>query len=229
MAKRSTVRSSGRYTGRRAALDPARAQRVGRRISSFCLLGAAGVGALLVAAAAGDPGALDRLQDQPYHAPHADAPLDPGIAALAARLQRAPDDPDGWALLARAYALQGDDADAAEADLHVAALRAHDPGQLARQAELRIAEAGGVVEPVARRLIEATLALDPSDVRARYLLGLAQAQDGEAQVALATWRALAADAPDDAPWRPALRAAIVSLGEDAASDRAAPEPPAATP
>ncbi|MBI3517221.1 MAG: hypothetical protein HY060_24570 [Proteobacteria bacterium] len=211
-------RSAARYSGWRAALDPARAQRVARHVSGCCLVAALGIALLLVAAAAYDPGAIDRIQDQAT-ANDAVAPArDPGVAALAARLERAPDDVDGWALLARAYLMLGDQAAAADANLRVAALRAHDPGELARYAEARIAEAGGLVEPAARRLIDTTLALDPTDVRARFLLGLAQAQADQAHQALATWLALDADSPRDAPWLAALHAILDQLIAEAEID-----------
>lgn len=219
-------RSTSRYTGRRAALDRARAVRVGRRISAWCLVVAVMVGSALLVAAAYDPDALDRIQDHaplqksPLERARAEAPhdIDIGIAALAARLERAPNDVDGWALLARSYLMVGDNAGAAEASLRVGALRAGDPGQLAREAETRIVTAGGVVEPESRRLIEATLALDPHDIRARFFRGLAEAQADRPQQALETWFALEAEAPAGAPWLDGLRANIERLVEEVAVD-----------
>jgi cytochrome c-type biogenesis protein CcmH len=205
------MRSAARFSGWRAALDPARAQRVARHVSVCCLVAALGMAAVLVAAALDDPSAIDRIQDQASPGVSAASELDPGTAALAARLERAPGDVDGWSLLARAYVTRGDAAAAADASLRVAALRAGDPDELARHAETRIAEAGGIVDPAARRLIEATLALDPADVRARFLLGLAQGQAGQTREALETWFALDADSPRAAPWLGALHATIDAL------------------
>ena len=220
-----TVRFPTTYSGWRAALDPARRARAGRRISAWSLVAAVGIGAAVVVAASFDPAAFDRIQD---HAPspaareraRAEAPhdVDQGIASLAARLAQAPDDVDGWALLARSYLMVGNNEAASEASLHVAALRARDPGALARQAETRIADNGGQVDPLARRLIEGTLAIDPSDVRARFFLGLAQAQDDQTRQALQTWLALEADAPADAGWLVGLRANIDRLVDAAAID-----------
>jgi cytochrome c-type biogenesis protein CcmH/NrfG len=221
-----TVRTSTTYSGWRATLDPARCYRACRRISGWSLVAALGIGAAVLVAAAYDPGSFERIRDHaplqksPLEQARAEAPhdLDQGIAALAARLERAPDDVDGWALLARSYLMMGDNQAASEASLHVGALRAHDPGQLAREAETRIAEAGGTVEPMARRLIEGTLALDPTDVRARFFLGLAQAQDDQPRQALQTWLALEAAAPADAAWLDGLRANIDRLAASAEID-----------
>jgi cytochrome c-type biogenesis protein CcmH len=71
---------------------------------------------------------------------------------------------------------------------------------------------------MARRLIEGTLALDPTDVRARFFLGLAQAQDDQARQALQTWLALEAAAPADAAWLDGLRANIDRLTASAGID-----------
>jgi cytochrome c-type biogenesis protein CcmH len=205
-----------------------RSLRVCRRISAWCLVAAIGIGSALLVAAVYDPDALDRIQDQaplqrsPLERARAEAPhdLDIGVAALAARLERAPDDVDGWSLLARSYLTMGDNAAASDASLRVAALRARDPGQLAREAETRIAIAGGVVEPDARRLIDATLVLDPSDVRARFFRGLAEAQADRPRQALEMWCALEADAAPDAPWLDGLRANIERLTEEVEVDAA---------
>jgi cytochrome c-type biogenesis protein CcmH len=220
------ARTSTSYSGWRAALDPVRCYRACRRISAWSLVATLGIGAAVLIATVYDPSAFERIQDRAplqkssLERARAEAPhdLDQGIAALAARLARAPDDVDGWALLARSYLMMGDNQAASEASLHVGALRAHDPGQLAREAETRIAEAGGTVEPMARRLIEGTLALDPTDVRARFFLGLAQAQDDQPRQALQTWLALEADAPSGAGWLDGLRANIDRLTTDAEID-----------
>src|SRR5258708_11998158 len=106
-------RSATRYSGWRAALDPARTRRASVAVSVWSIASALGIGCLLVGVVVYDPGAFDRIQD---HAPlqpsmldraRAEAPhdIDGGIAALAARLERAPEDVDGWALLARSYTL----------------------------------------------------------------------------------------------------------------------------
>jgi cytochrome c-type biogenesis protein CcmH/NrfG len=219
-----TVRISTTYSGWRTALDPSRCYRACRRIGGWRLVAALGIGAALLIAAGIDPAVFERIRDHaplqksPLEQARTEAPhdLDQGIASLKARLERSPDDVDGWALLARSYLMMGDNQAASEASLHVGALRANDPGQLAREAETRIADAGGTVEPMARRLIEGTLALDPTDVRARFFLGLAQAQADQPRQALQTWLALEADAPADVAWLDGLRANIDRLAADAA-------------
>ena len=78
-----------------------------------------------------------------------------------------------------------------------------------RQTELGealVAAANGVVTAEAKAAFERAVALDPSDVKARYFLGLAAEQDGDREQAVAIWRAMLAGAPPDAPWVEFVRA-----------------------
>jgi len=154
--------------------------------------------------------ALDRARKE---APH---DLNTAVTQLEARLAKDPNDADGWRLLARSYTLLGDTAKAAEAGRHAAALGATsgEPASQSEAAEELVTAAGGKVTPEARRRFEAALATDPGDPRARFFVGLAQAQDGDGENAMAGWLALEADSPPDAPWRDGLRANIERLATE---------------
>ncbi|WP_135465663.1 c-type cytochrome biogenesis protein CcmI [Crenalkalicoccus roseus] len=56
-------------------------------------------------------------------------------------------------------------------------------------------------EEEAARFLAGALPRAPQHIGLRFLTGLAEAQAGRPEVARATWRALLADAPPDAPWR----------------------------
>ncbi|TCH96808.1 c-type cytochrome biogenesis protein CcmI [Roseococcus sp. SYP-B2431] len=58
--------------------------------------------------------------------------------------------------------------------------------------------------------IDRSLETQP-DPRLRFLKGLAQARAGQPEEARATWRALLADAPADAPWRAAVQQSLDGL------------------
>lgn len=73
-----------------------------------------------------------------------------------------------------------------------------DVGLAGELAELEI-ERGNT--DAARRWIERGLAVDPRDPRLRFLAGLAEARLGRNDAARATWNALLAASPADAPWR----------------------------
>jgi cytochrome c-type biogenesis protein CcmH len=78
--------------------------------------------------------------------------------------------------------------------------------------EAMAAAAGGVVTSEAKAELERAIALDPNEVKARYLVGLAAEQDGRKADAADIWRGMLANAPADAPWRPLVQAALSRVG-----------------
>jgi cytochrome c-type biogenesis protein CcmH len=77
--------------------------------------------------------------------------------------------------------------------------------------------ANGIVTAEAKASFEKAVALDASDVPARYFLGLAAEKDGNRAQAAALWRALIAAAPPDAPWIDFIRGALARVDDGAAS------------
>jgi cytochrome c-type biogenesis protein CcmH len=176
-----------------------------------------------------------QLAEARQEAPH---DLDQAVKDLVAKLQKSPNDQEGWRLLARSYAELGEPDKAADAAHHAAELGAK-PGDAEAESERGedlVTAAKGVVGPDAREAFRAALATDPSDPRARFFLGLAEAQDGNSDKALDQWLALERDSPPDAPWLDGLRANITRLAQQMglsaaqlAERRGAPMPaPAAT-
>ncbi len=155
---------------------------------------------------------------------------EPQFAALIAELERrlaaSPDDRRGWVLLARGYARQGRMAEAEVAQQRALALAADD-GEAAEIAvgfgQILIEEAQGAVTPAARAAFAEALKRNPAHPQARYFMGLAKLQAGDAPAALAAWRALLADTPPEAPWREGLEEQIQRLE----AESAAPADPAA--
>ncbi|MGF1628944.1 MAG: c-type cytochrome biogenesis protein CcmI [Kiloniellaceae bacterium] len=74
--------------------------------------------------------------------------------------------------------------------------------------EALVAAAGGQVGRDARLAFAAAIEADPGNSRARFFAGLAMAQDGRLQEAIAVWQDLAEDSPADAPWLPLLQQQI---------------------
>jgi cytochrome c-type biogenesis protein CcmH len=64
-----------------------------------------------------------------------------------------------------------------------------------------VAEGQGEIGADARKAFAEALKRDPSNVSARYHLGLARISDGDVQGGLADWKALLADLPPDDPRR----------------------------
>ncbi|MEQ9812861.1 MAG: c-type cytochrome biogenesis protein CcmI [Azospirillaceae bacterium] len=149
--------------------------------------------------------------------------------ALAERLRGAPGDVDGWAELGDRYATLGLWPEARDAYGRAAGLAAGDPGIASAYAEALVRVAEGTVTAEARRAFEAVLEMDPGDPRARFYLGLAAAQSGDYDTALAHWQDLAADTPPTAPWRETLAGELRRAAEAAGRDpeevlSALPEP-----
>lgn len=170
--------------------------------------------ALLLYARLGAPG----LPDQPFAARRpGGAPTATGadhldmqqaLAQIRDHLKGHPDDLTGWLLLARSEVSLGHFADGAEAYRHAVDLSGHRADVVGDWGEAQVMAAGGTVTPAARDAFEAALKDREAAPRARYYLALAQLQHGDVAGALAAWRQLAADAPADAAWLPAVRQRI---------------------
>jgi cytochrome c-type biogenesis protein CcmH len=123
--------------------------------------------------------------------------LAPLLARLATKLQKAPDDPEGWALLARGYVEIGRHAEA------VPAFRmAVDKGKPDAQLLADFADALGVTqgrklagEPA--QLARRALALDARHPKALALAGSAAFEAGDYASAIAHWQVLQSVLPPD--------------------------------
>jgi cytochrome c-type biogenesis protein CcmH len=152
------------------------------------------------------------------------------IAGLEKKVAAKPEDPQGWQLLGWAYFQTGRFADAATAYGKAVALKPDGPGYQSAWGEALVQAGNGTVSPIAGAAFEKARAQDPNDARARYFLGLAKQQAGNAKGALDDWFALLAESPADAPWVPQLRGVIDEVSKGAGIDvtarLAAMKPPA---
>jgi len=159
------------------------------------------------------------LPDQPLAARSIPQPPGPDVremvARLEQRLEREPESLDGWLLLARSKAALGDPLGGIVAARRAISLAPNSTAATITLAELLIQAGGGVVPVEARELLEAVRSREPGEPRAAYYLGLAAAQSGESERALAIWETLLAEAAPDAPWRTAVEAAIREAGRTA--------------
>lgn len=145
----------------------------------------------------------------------APATMDDAIAELEAELKRDPRQTDGWRLLGRAYREQRRPADARNAYARAAALAPDDDN-----AQVEYAEARALADPQRRFDDEAVAALQrvlqraPQHQRARWFLGIAQRQAGDAAAAARTWEPLLSivDAATAASLRPQIDAARAAAG-----------------
>ncbi len=142
------------------------------------------------------------------------------VDKLAQRLKQEPNSLEGWGLLARSYRALHRSSEAAQAYERAYALSGNDVRYAGDYGEALILAADGQVTTSAQALFEQVMKADASEPRARFYLGLAKAQAGEAREALAMWRSLEVDSPPDAAWLPAVRDLIASVAAQASIDPA---------
>ena len=147
--------------------------------------------ALLLYRLVGAPEALDPANVMPPSAEHNAADMDKAITGLAAKLKQQPDDPQGWALLGRAYQALNriDESRAAFKQAHE---HAPDDADLAVEyaQALALALPGHRLQGEPRQLLEDVLKKDPKNQRALWLLGISDYQSENYVAAIATWKTL---------------------------------------
>jgi cytochrome c-type biogenesis protein CcmH len=145
-------------------------------------------------------------------APLANAPLERLVAQVETHLEKNPADGRGWEVLAPVLFKIGRYDDAVRAWRNSIRYNGETATRRSDLGEAMAAAAGGVVTSEAKAELERAIALDPNEVKARYLVGLAAEQDGRKADAADIWRGMLANAPADAPWRPLVQAALSRVG-----------------
>jgi len=138
----------------------------------------------------GTPQALlaDAAVQAPGGMPHS---LDEAVTQLEHALRQHPDQPEGWELLARSYAAQGEFTRARDAWERALALTPDEPIVLTEAAQSRAqAHPQNLLDDAAVALLERAITLQPDHQRARWFIGVAQRQRGEDAAAAHTWEQL---------------------------------------
>ncbi len=147
------------------------------------------------------------------------------IARVETHLEQNPDDGRGWEVIAPVYMRLGRFDDAVSAFRSSLRLNGENADRQASLGEALTGAANGVITSDAKAAFERALALDASNPRAQFYLGLAAEQDGRSTDAVERWRKLLAQAPADAPWAGYVRQALARL-DPAAASSAPPGPTA---
>jgi cytochrome c-type biogenesis protein CcmH len=150
------------------------------------------------------------------------------IARVETHLEREPDDGRGWDVIAPVYMRLGRFDDAVRAYRNALRLVGETADRRASLGEALAGAASGVVTTDAKAAFERAVALDRSNPRAQFYLGLAAEQDGRAAEAVDRWHSLIEHAPADAPWLAYVREALsrVATAGSIAQGPAAPGPSA---
>lgn len=184
---------------RRNRSAPWAGQRAG--ITAACLLTVLiPVAAVLLYGQLGNPrAAASASAGQPAEPHAADAGNDMTLAinALAQRLRTAPDDADGWYMLARSYETLGRYTDAVAAYQQVLRLVPGQPAVLADLADALLSANQGNPDDASIAAVAQALAAQPDQPKALALAGMMALRRGDAAEALAHWERLQAQLPPD--------------------------------
>ena len=123
------------------------------------------------------------------------------VTVLAQKLEKEPNNPQGWAMLARSYKVMGRTAEAEKAFERAGPFIEGDAQMLASYADVVATNAGGSLAGKPTTLIQKALKADPDNPMALWLSGTADLEAGNYGKALQTWERLAAMLPpgsDDA-------------------------------
>lgn len=144
------------------------------------------------------------------------------VVQVESHLANKPKDAEGWLVLAPAYRRLGRYQDAADAFERAIALSERNPSLYTEYGETLVLANDGTVVAKARQAFEAALKLDSTFAKARFYIGMTQAQDGDKQAAGNTFSQLLKEAPADAPWRALVEQQLAGL--DAPAPAPAPGP-----
>jgi len=197
-----------------------------RRVTAVTALLLVPIGATALYLALGSP----QLPGEPLaarlNAAHKNSPIVALVARVEQHLERHPDDPRGYEVLAPVYLRLGRFDDAVTARRKVIALAGENSERQADLGEALTAAANGIVTVEAKTAFARSLALDANEYKAKFFMGVAAQQDGKTDEAATIWRAMLEKAPADAPWRGTVAHALATIG---AKPPATAAPSASTP
>jgi cytochrome c-type biogenesis protein CcmH len=146
------------------------------------------------------------------------------VAQVEAHLEKNPTDGRGWEILAPVYLRLGQFNDAVRARSNALSFNGESAERQSGLGEALVMAAQGIVTADAAKAFERAVALDPKAPKPRFFLGLAAEQDGRPADAAKQYKALIAEAPNDAAWVGFVREALARVDP---STKTTPGPSAA--
>jgi cytochrome c-type biogenesis protein CcmH len=170
------------------------------------------------------PGATAQAGNPHAAAAGQTASMDEMVQALADRLEREPNNPDGWYMLGRSYMSMGRYADAVKALERLREQIGDHPTALVMLADAVAMTQGGRVAGRPAELIQAALQQEPDNTTALWLAGNAAEEEGDYAQAVAYWRRAEGGLADQPELLAELRSMIAAAQT---AGGLAPEPMAA--
>ena len=143
----------------------------------------------------GTPGAIDPVAAQKASQDQVAQMVD----ALAARLKANPNNPKGWAMLARSYKVMGRFAEAEQAFLMAGDLVNTEPDLLVDYADLLAVRANNNIEGKPLELVNKALALNPQHPMGLMMSGVAAYRRSDFKLAVTHWEKLLAVLDPESP------------------------------
>ncbi len=132
------------------------------------------------------------------------------VTRLAERLEREPDNAQGWRLLARSYISMQRYPDAVQALRKARGLIGDDPDILLEMADAIARNQDGEFGGQPTELLKAAMAKAPDNPRVLWMAGQLAAAQGDFKTALTQWHRLEAQLPTDSEVRPVIQKAIAA-------------------
>jgi cytochrome c-type biogenesis protein CcmH len=200
-----------------------------RRAIAFASLVLLPVGGIAVYLMLGSPQMPGEPLAPRIAAIHGDRSVENMVAQVEAHIVRDPNDVRAYTVLVPVYMRLGRYDDAVNAQRRILALSGENAERLSDLGDALTQAANGVITVEAKAAFQRAFALDGTDVKARFYLGVASEQDGNRAKAAEIWRALLAEAPPDAPWADTVRQSLAEIGSAASPPPAAAAPAATVP
>ena len=188
-----------------------------RRAAAFAALILLPLGAAGLYLSLGSPELTNQPQEARRELSPEQSPIMELVARVEAHLEQNPEDGRGWEVLGPVYMRLGRYDDAVKARRTVLRLLGPTAGREADLGEAITGAQNGIVTAEAKAAFDRAVALDPSDIRSRYFIGLTAEQDGRPKEAAEVWRALLAEASADAAWAGFVRESLARVDPAAAA------------
>lgn len=193
------------------AIAPDRSKPALARVTAIVLALAVPVGAVLLYAQIGNPGAMVQQAEQPQE--FTPQQIEQMVAQLAERMQSKPDDPRGWVILARSYYVMQRYPEAADAYEQLLKRIPPDADVLADYADALAMAQGRSLAGKPLAALQQALELDPDHWKSLALVGTEAFERKDYRAALRHWERLHALAPPDSEVGQQIAASVAQARE----------------